>query len=160
MLPLTAVADEAMPGEAMNSGIELGTPRLDGLRVLLVDADADARALATTVLETAGADVTAVAFSNDALDLLVELKPHVLVADATDDNGLLFLRRIRDLSGSSWNIPAAALLTSGTAEERTRALLAGFQTCAPKPVDPGELVAVVASLGHRTARAVTSTPAG
>jgi signal transduction histidine kinase len=158
-LPLKAVAREE-PAEQAAPGVpELESPRIDGLRVLLVDRDGDARALATTVLESAGAEIAGVASSDEALDLFEHLKPHVLLVDMCDEDGVRFLRRVRELEPPLSGVPAAALLSAGSAEERARALLAGFQTGIPKPVDTVELVALVAALGNRTARAAASTPA-
>jgi signal transduction histidine kinase len=159
-LPLTSAPLEPPREEPAPAGVEMESPRLDGLRVLLVDQDSDARALATTVLESAGADVTGVATGDEAIDLMEPLRPHVLLVDVSDDDGLLLLRRVRGLPLPVSELPAGALLSIGSAEERTRALLGGFQTGVLKPVHAVELIAAVAALGSRTIRPATSTPTG
>ncbi len=71
-----------------------------------------------------------------------------------DEDGYDLIRKVRALPGSAGRIPAVALTALARAEDRKRALLAGYQTHISKPVDPAELVAVIASLAARTVRAV------
>ena len=134
---------------------ELGTAddTLDGLRVLVVDDEPDARTLVRRVLAESGALVALAASAREAMEQLCAFRPHVLVSDVgmPEEDGYDLLRQVRaELSASQ--LPAAALTAFARAEDRKRALMAGFQTHVAKPVDPSELVAVVASLAGRTGR--------
>ena len=128
---------------------------LDGLRVLVVDDEADARDLLTTVLRQYGAEVTAVATASEALEALKQLKPNVLVSDIgmPEEDGYALIRKVRALDAEQGGrIPAVALTAYARAEDRKQALLAGFQLHVPKPVDPTELAVVVANLTGRTGK--------
>ena len=92
------------------------------------------------------------ASSEEALALLRENRPDMIISDIgmPQEDGYAFIRRVRALSDEEGgNIPAAALTAFARAEDRTRALRAGFQTHVAKPVEPTELTAVVASLTSR-----------
>jgi CheY-like chemotaxis protein len=122
---------------------------LAGLQILVVDDDDDSRFYISTVLEGDGASVTAVASAADALEVIPQLQPHVLVCDIgmPDQDGYTFIRKVRVLGAEKGgSIPAVALTAYASSEDRARALEAGFQTHVPKPVDPSELVAVVADV--------------
>jgi CheY-like chemotaxis protein len=122
---------------------------LAGLNILVVDDDDDSRFYITTVLEADGATVMAVASAEIALKVLPELQPDVLICDIAmpGEDGYTLIRKIRMLKPDIYRkIPAIALTAYGDSEYRSRALEAGFQTHVPKPVDPGELVAIVANL--------------
>lgn len=131
-------------------------PELDGLKVLVVDDEPDARQLLAIVLQQCGADVTMAASAEEALSAFERIKPDVLVSDIgmPGEDGYSLIRKIRALPAErGGRIPAAALTAYAGAEDRKRALLAGFHLHIPKPVDPMELVAVVATLAGRTGRA-------
>jgi CheY-like chemotaxis protein len=122
---------------------------LNGLRVLVVDDNADARELLTFILEQHRAEVTAVASATKALEVLAQIEPHILVSDLgmPGEDGYALIRKVRALPlEQGGRIPAIALTAYAKEEDRKRALLSGFQTHIPKPVEPEELVAVVASL--------------
>jgi CheY-like chemotaxis protein len=126
---------------------------LAGLRVLVVDDEPDARTLVRRVLAESGALVALAASAREAMEQLRAFRPHVLISDVgmPEEDGYDLLRQVRaELSASQ--LPAAALTAFARAEDRKRALLAGFQTHVAKPVDPSERVAVVASLAGRTGR--------
>jgi CheY-like chemotaxis protein len=127
---------------------------LSGLRVLVVDDEPDARALARRVLEERGADVVTVASAPEALAVVDgDRAPSVVVSDIgmPDEDGYDFIRKLRALPGSAGRIPAVALTALARNEDRKRALLAGYQTHISKPVDPAELVAVIARITDRPA---------
>ena len=129
-----------------------GLSGLQGIRVLAVDDEEDALALLRIVLETAGADVTTMSSPFDALEHLAEINPQVLVLDVgmPQMDGFELIARIRQSGNPSIrNIPAAALTAFARSEDRTRALRSGFEMHLAKPVDPGELVASVATLARR-----------
>ena len=130
-------------------------PRLDGLRVLTVDDDADARALVRETLEAAGATVTAADSVAQAIDALGAVRPDVLLADIgmVGSDGFELIRRVRrsDIPQVR-EVPAAALTAYARAEDRMRALQAGFQMHLAKPVDPAELIVAVAALARQRSR--------
>ncbi len=127
-------------------------PQLHGLRVLVVEDEPDARELLVAVLTQCEAEVLAVSNVAEALLKLEEWRPDVLISDIEmpGEDGYALIRRIRALPAErGGRIPAAALTAYARAEDRMRALLAGFQIHLPKPVEPTELAAVVASLAGR-----------
>ena len=124
-----------------------------GVNVLLVDDEADARDLFKAVLEGSGARVTAVGSGAEAYSSFTTSPPDVVVSDIEmpEENGYDLIRRLRGLPEErGGRIPAAALTAYARAEDRIRALRAGFQHHVTKPVQPAELVAVVASLVRRS----------
>ncbi|MCK6589824.1 MAG: response regulator [Polyangiaceae bacterium] len=123
--------------------------RLDGLRVLLVEDEADARDLLVMMLEEHGAKVTAVSSAAEALAAMESAAPDVLVSDIAMPviDGYALIRRIRSLeSEHGAPIPAVALTAYARGEDRQSALEAGYQVHVPKPVDPEDLAAVLAKL--------------
>ena len=80
--------------------------------------------------------------------------PDIILSDIgmPDQDGYDFMRRVRSREGAVAEVPAAALTALARVEDRKRALMAGYQTPLAKPVDPSELVAMVASLTGRTGR--------
>jgi len=128
---------------------------LQGLRILVVDDEPDARALARRVLEESGADVVTVASAPEAMAVVGgDITPSVVVSDIgmPDQDGYDLIRKMRALPGRAGRIPAVALTALARAEDRQRALLEGYQTHVSKPVDPAELVAVIASVTEMTSR--------
>jgi signal transduction histidine kinase/DNA-binding response OmpR family regulator len=126
---------------------------LNGVNVLLVDDEADARDLFKAVLEGSGARVTAVGSGAEAFSSFTTSPPDVVVSDIEmpEENGYDLIRRLRGLPAErGGSIPAAALTAYARAEDRLQALRAGFQHHVSKPVQPAELVAVVASLIRRS----------
>ena len=114
--------------------------------------EADARELVTTVLEHEGATVLTVGTAPEAFSRLTALKPDVLVCDISMpmEDGYSLIRRIRALAPErGGRTPAIALTTYAREEDRRKALAAGFEVHVPKPVDPAELVDVVARLTGR-----------
>ena len=127
-------------------------PTLSGVRVLVVDDEADAREVLITMLRQAGASVLSAGSVADALTLLNRETFHVLVSDIgmPGEDGYAFIRSVRQRAvDAGGRIPAAALTAYARSEDRLRALAAGFQIHVPKPVQPEELVTVVASLAGR-----------
>ncbi|HYU35887.1 MAG TPA: response regulator [Thermoanaerobaculia bacterium] len=125
---------------------------LAGVRVLVVEDEDDTRELLTIALEQCGAQVTAVASVADALASLDRAPPDVLVSDLAmpDEDGFSLIRKIRSRdAGRGGMVPAAALTAYARTEDRVRALAAGFQKHLPKPIDPSEVIAAVASLAGR-----------
>jgi CheY-like chemotaxis protein len=130
---------------------------LAGIFIVVVDDAADARELVRTVLEQEGATVTVAGSAGEALALLRERVPDLLVADIgmPGEDGYALIRRVR--AGEDCRIarlPAVALTAYGREEDRLRVLQAGFQQHVAKPLLPGELVAVAASLVRLSPEAV------
>ncbi|MGK5031643.1 ATP-binding protein [Janthinobacterium sp. MDT1-19] len=124
-------------------------PDLRGVRVLLVDDEADARELTARILRDNHAEVHGAASVAQALQLLEQLQPHVLVSDIgmPDADGFDLLAHIRaHASPDAARLPALALTAFAHPQDRQRALASGFQAWVSKPLDPAELVAAVAQL--------------
>jgi PAS domain S-box-containing protein len=129
-------------------------PMLEGLRILVVEDDPDARRFVSRVLEECKAEVTAVGSATEALDTLARVRPHVLVSDIglPRTDGYELMRMIRSRRPADGGlVPALALTAYASAEDRRRALAAGYQRHIAKPVDPADLVDAVAELADRAA---------
>lgn len=129
-----------------------GLPSLHGLRVLVVDDEADTRELISEVLKECGAEVITSPSVAAALIALEQHRPDILISDLgmPDEDGYALISKIRALPAEQGGqIPAAALTAYARAEDRMRVLRSGFQFHLPKPVDSAELVTVVASLADR-----------
>lgn len=156
-LPLTAVhADESDPGDRRHprSGkdlSDLAPPSLQGFHVLVVDDEPDARNLVRSLLENSQAKVTIAANAREAFQQAQNARFNVLVCDIgmPGEDGYSLIERIREGSGVNETTPAVALTAYARSEDRTKALRAGFQLHLSKPVEPVELVTVIASLAGR-----------
>jgi len=131
---------------------------LDGLRVLVVDDEIDARTLLSAMLERCGAQVIAVGSAREGLDSVQSWMPDVLIADIgmPVEDGYGLIKKVRALPKEhGGQIPALALTAYARTEDRVRALAEGYQVHLAKPVDRFELAAVVAGLtqGAETAEA-------
>ncbi len=132
------------------------SPTLEGLHILVVEDEADALELLSTILEKYGADVMAVASVKEALTIIetaTDRKLDVLVSDIgmPDEDGYSLIRKLRQVEAQrGGRLPAIALTAYARNDDRQQSLLAGFQMHLTKPVDAAELVAVVASLTGRT----------
>lgn len=137
--PTSAQSDAALPG-------------LDGVRVLVVEDEADARELVQRVLEDRGALVSVAASACEALRAFDECRPDVVVSDLgmPEEDGFAFIAKLREREAVHGRMtPAAALSGRASGEDRRRALMAGFQTHLAKPVDPADLLLAIASLTGR-----------
>jgi PAS domain S-box-containing protein len=158
-LPLTAVhpaAQEVRQHPAPNGEPRAAVPEsvtLKGVRVLVVDDEPDARDLLHRLLTDREAEVVAAASAGEAMEIISRGPPTVLLTDIgmPDEDGYALIRRVRALpAANGGGIPAIALTAYAGSDDRTRAMLAGFQVHLSKPVEPGELVATVASLAGLT----------
>jgi PAS domain S-box-containing protein len=137
---------------AKNCAPAAGSHLLSGLRVLLVDDEADTLEMLTMVLKRCGAEVIAATSTSRAMTALESRRPDVLISDIgmPDEDGYELIRQVRALPAErGGNTPALALTAYARAEDRARALMAGYQLHVPKPVEPTELVALAASLARR-----------
>ena len=129
-----------------------GLPSLQGLKVLVVDDEADTRELIREVLKECGSEVILSRSAAEALEAIEQHKPDILISDLgmPDEDGYSLISKIRALPAEQGGqIPAAALTAYARAEDRMRVLRSGFQFHLPKPIDSAELVTVVASLAGR-----------
>lgn len=163
-LPLSVTHEDAPeaarehPKTPSHSGDMCDEIDLTGLRVLVVDDELDARQLLTRILRACHAEVSTAASVPEAIEAVHRDKPQVLISDLgmPGQDGYELIRAIRAMpTGSGNDLPALALSAFARSEDRRRAMLAGFQTHVAKPVEPAELIAVVASLAGRVRGAGT-----
>jgi CheY-like chemotaxis protein len=127
----------------------LEPPALHGLRVLLVDDEADGRELVATLLETSGAQVRTAGSVSEALAVIERSPVDLLVSDIgmPGEDGYALIRAVRARERGG-HLPAVALTAYAREEERTKALAAGFQVHIAKPFDPPELLSCIADLAR------------
>jgi PAS domain S-box-containing protein len=153
-LPLSAVRvgeDRRHPAAVQAARLDLNQIDLQGVKVLVVDDEADARLLVERVLTQCGAEVCLARSAEEGLNKLREFRPQVLISDVgmplTD--GYEFIRSVRQLSPEEGGkTPAIALTAFARSEDRVNALLAGYQVHVVKPIEPQELAVTVHSLSR------------
>ncbi len=160
-LPLTVLhppAEEAGDERRHPGAGSLAAPALERdidlsrVRVLVVDDEADARALVKRLLEERGASVTTNGSAAEALASIQREGYDVLVSDIgmPEEDGYSLIRKVRAIPAErGGGIPAVALTAYARSEDRMKAVLAGFQMHVTKPVEPAELLTMVASLAGR-----------
>jgi signal transduction histidine kinase len=164
IIPLTASQELTANSQRQNEEIDnLKSSHviLDDLRVLIVDDDAETREVLTVMLRQFGAEVMAVASCKEAIEVLTQTKPDVLLSDIAlpDEDGYALIQKVRMLEPERGGLtPAAALTAHAGIEARTRALSAGFQAHVAKPVDAPHLAAVIADLCGRGGQHVSAKP--
>lgn len=156
-LPIEAVADELRPeqvrSQVTHQAPQISSRSLNGLRILVVDDEPDARELLATAIEQHGAEVKVADSAAQALKAIEAWHPDILVSDIgmPEEDGYSLIRQLRNLEQQQGgNIPAVALTAYARPEDRTQALAAGFQLHVAKPVDVAQLVEVVGSLAERS----------
>jgi signal transduction histidine kinase/CheY-like chemotaxis protein len=130
----------------------LHTPDLKGIKVMVVDDEVDAIGLVKRIMEECGATVKACTSGTECLDYIDKLRPHVVIMDIgmEEMDGYSLIGKVRALSPENGGrTPAVALTAFARSEDRRQAMLAGFDVHVAKPVEPGELVAVVSRLARR-----------
>jgi PAS domain S-box-containing protein len=134
-------------------GVPLNMPTsLDGLKGLVVDDEEDTRDFVRTVLESCGSEVTTASSVSEAITILERDCPDFLISDLgmPSEDGYALITKVRALPADrGGRIPAAALTAYARANDRHRALLAGFQVHIAKPIDPRNLVNAVARLAKK-----------
>lgn len=161
-LPLSiaqAKGDVVLLKEAKDDISLLDNLSLQGIKVLTLDDEPDARELLQRILQASGAEVIIASSAQEALNLLKNgVFPDAIVSDIgmPDIDGYDFIRQVRNMEGNLANIPAVALTALARVEDRKRALMSGFHTHVTKPIDPAELVAIIANLTGLTARKINS----
>jgi CheY-like chemotaxis protein len=122
---------------------------LNGLQILVVDDNVDTLELITILLEEYEAHVTTAASVGEALEVMAQFRPDILISDIAmpNEDGYSLIHKVRNLEAERGGFTPAIALTAYAGDvERSLALDAGFQMHVSKPVDPIELVAVVAKL--------------
>jgi signal transduction histidine kinase len=154
-----------LPLKTDSGGLEVGTelssiqskggdysihcaPILDGLRILVVDDEADTRELIAAVLSQCGAKVKSVGSAAEALVTLQGWMADLIVSDIgmPEEDGYSLIRKVRQLGSHYSQIPAIALTAYAGIEDQTRVLSAGFQLHIAKPVVPDELITKIANI--------------
>jgi len=150
--PLIAERAEAIAIAQSGEMTALDLHSLDGLRVLLVDDEAEAREILSTVITRTGAEVKTCKTAGEALSKLAEWKPDVILSDIAmpDEDGYSFINKVRSLPREKGGeTPAAALTAYARDVDRRQALAAGYQMHIAKPIGAGQLVTMIARLAGR-----------
>jgi len=148
--PLLAVRAEAIAPSGEFNIAEMSS--LNGLRVLIVDDEPEARQIITTVIARTGASVQSCTSASEALSKLIEWRPDVLLSDIAmpEEDGYSFIGKVRALpKDKGGETPAAALTAYARDEDRKQALAAGYQMHIAKPISAPELVMMIAKLAKR-----------
>jgi signal transduction histidine kinase/ActR/RegA family two-component response regulator len=154
LMPVTAAADtepRRHPVADEPSALD-ATERLDGQRILVVDDERDTCDVVAAILQSAGAEARVALSGSAALDALTTWPADIVVSDIgmPEMDGLELIRTIRARKAEhGGRVLAVALTAYARVDDRRRALSAGFHAYLAKPIDPGELVAVVKSLTRR-----------
>ncbi|MGH1396474.1 MAG: response regulator [Trichormus sp.] len=125
------------------------SPLLVGKKVLVVDDEPDIRDLISFILEDYGVEVIAVTSAAEALDILCDSLPDILISDIgmPEIDGYMLMRQVREQPPhQGGNIPAIALTAYAGEINQQQAMAAGFQLHISKPVDPDALIVAIASL--------------
>jgi PAS domain S-box-containing protein len=149
LLPLAAPPREGAAPPDAEPPRETEGSHQEGLSVLLVDDEEDAREALRLILQQNGMLVTTASSAREAFELVERLQPDILLSDIAmpGEDGLSLIRRVRKLPfDRGGQVPAIALSAYAAAEDRRQALLAGFQRHIPKPVDPAHLLAAIATM--------------
>jgi CheY-like chemotaxis protein len=157
-LPIIAFGTAGLDQTQEQSSGETAFPAeaLRGVHVMVIDDDAGVRDVVALTLAKCGASVTAAASANDALNLLPDVAPDVIVSDLglPRKDRYEFIRTFREMTHRQGaRVPVIGLIAYGTARDRVRAMDAGFDRLLAKPFDPTELV-------HTIAKTRTEKPGG
>ena len=150
----SALSDSTLAEARATDGLSIECPpRLDGVRVLVVDDDFDTRQMLKAVLSECQADVITASSAAEAIKEIQQRKPDVLVSDLgmPEQDGYELIKQVRETESAdnATRVPALALTAYAKAEDRVRALAGGYQVHLAKPVEPAEFVLVVANLAGR-----------
>jgi CheY-like chemotaxis protein len=146
-------ADE--PSPAPEAPAPAPATDLGGVKVLVVEGEADVRDRVRWLLESNNATVHTASSGDEALVVLARERPDIVISDigVSDRDGSSLIRAIRGLDPrDGGQTPAVALTAFARPEDRTRALLAGYQLHITKPIDAAELLAALATLCVRRDR--------
>ena len=142
------VSPNGAPKDAEMGSLPAGFSRiLEGLRILVVDDEADARELVRAILSGCGGEVNCCESAAEALDAIRDWKPDLLVSDIgmPNEDGYSLIKKVRKLRSKRSTLPAVALTAYATKEDKARALATGFTMHVAKPIEPETLVMSIAS---------------
>ena len=125
---------------------------LTGVRILVVDDEADTRAIVSRLLQECFADVITADSADAAMTAMRQQRPHILISDISmpQKDGYDLIRKVRDLpDDQGGKTPAVALTAFARTEDQARAKSAGYQVHMPKPIEPRQLLAAVATLAGK-----------
>jgi PAS domain S-box-containing protein len=161
-LPVMVSRDDSVEGgeasaerasRALPQGRAVHSPyaNLGGVKILVVDDEPDGRSLIERLLRDCDATVTTAGSAGEAMERVVRERPDVLLSDIgmPKEDGYALIRRVRDLDGEKGRIPAIAVTAYARAEDRVKAIQAGYQMHLAKPVEGAKLVEAVARLVNR-----------
>ena len=155
-IPVAVTRDDDRRTRSRSDVPGVNTISLDGIHVLVVEDEADAREVLRRLLAEHRADVWVAASADEAMDLLRQHQPDAIISDIgmPQKDGYHFIRDVRQLPPEmGGRVPAIALTAFARSEDRTRAIMAGYQSHLAKPVDRQELIATVASMTGRAGAA-------
>jgi len=145
---LPAASAASLAGQPASADAAL--PSLDGVRVLAVDDQEDARALLQAVLRGAGAEVDLAASADEARQRISARRPAIVISDIgmPGEDGYALIRDIREADGLGLRhrLPCIAVTAYAREDDRLRALAAGYDRHITKPLDPAVLLRAVADL--------------
>lgn len=151
-IPLTTLAVAASTRPDAIDAVPFDEPHrsLEGVRVIVVDDEADIRSAVAGLLERAGATVNSLESGAAIEDAIAQFRPDVLVLDIgmPGEDGYTLIRRIRRLTAAGCDIPALSLTAHARDEDRRHAIDTGFQAHLAKPVDVGQLLTTVGRLAR------------
>ena len=144
-------AESPIPEQTQTHKKTVKENKLAGLKILVVDDSPEDRQYLTALLTSQGAVVTAAMTADEALVITKHDVPDVLVSDIgmPDKDGYEFIREIREMKSESKNLPALALTAYGSANDRERAIVAGFQLYLTKPSNSDQLIGAIFDLAHQ-----------
>ena len=144
----TPVSPNGSANEAELNPVPAGFARiLEGLRIVVVDDEADSRELVRAILTRCGGEVNCCESAAEAMKAIREWKPDLLVSDIgmPNEDGYSLIKKVRRLRSKRSKLPAVALTAYATKEDKARALETGFQMHVAKPIEPETLVMSIAS---------------
>jgi CheY-like chemotaxis protein len=162
-LPIASDAVMALGAVVPATPVGAEPQALAGLRLVIVDDEADVRSVVARLLEQLGADVVALESGVGLDEVLVRFAPHVLLVDIgmPAEDGYALVQRIRRLTpAAGGQVPAISLTAHARNEDRARAMASGFQAHLAKPVDLAALVAAVRNATHAGPVGGTASVAG
>jgi PAS domain S-box-containing protein len=160
-LPLAVQKVESNEGELWPESLPESSTRsgsLRGVKVLVVDDERDTREVLSVMLNRYGTEVRAAGSVREALEVLSEWKPDLLVSDIgmPDEDGYVMIQKLRALpADEGGQLPAVALTAFASPADREKALASGFQRHLAKPVEPVELAKIVARVLGRSEEGIT-----
>ena len=143
--------EQAIPTKIGNTAVD-NAARLSGVRILIVDDEADAREMLHIMLVQFGIEVKTSSSAQEALEILELWKPDILISDVgmPDEDGYSLIQQVRELERErGGQTPAIALTGYSRAEDRSQLLAAGYQVHLSKPVELASLLDAIMSLSGR-----------